>query len=120
MAITAAQALAASASDGGSTRLEISVAPRFAAGDRIRTRNINPRGHTRLPLYLRNCVGVVAADLGVFVFPDTHAHGGDQNPSTSTACTSARKTCGAVKAASATRWSSTCGTTTWIRPDERA
>jgi nitrile hydratase len=80
MAITAAQALAASASDGGSTRLEVDVAPRFAAGDRIRTRNINPRGHTRLPLYLRNCVGVVAADLGVFVFPDTHAHGGDQKP----------------------------------------
>lgn len=78
MAISAEQAIGASNSSGGSTRLDVVVAPRFKVGDRIRTQKINPSGHTRLPQYLRGCVGVVAEDLGVFVFPDTHAHGGDQ------------------------------------------
>lgn len=80
MAINAEQAIGASESNGGSTRLEVVVSPRFKAGDRIRTRKINPVGHTRLPQYLRGCVGVVAADMGVFIFPDTHAHGGNQKP----------------------------------------
>ena len=80
MAISAEQAIRASNSNGGSTRLEVDVAPRFAVGDRVRVRNINPRGHTRLPQYLRGCVGVIAQDFGVFIFPDTHAHGGNQKP----------------------------------------
>ena len=46
--------------------------PRFAKGDRVRARNINPTGHTRLPRYARGKAGVVARDWGVFVFPDTN------------------------------------------------
>jgi nitrile hydratase subunit beta len=48
--------------------------PRYTKGDRVRARNINPTGHTRLPRYVRGKVGVVARDWGVFVFPDTNAH----------------------------------------------
>ena len=33
--------------------------PRFAVGDRVRVRNVHPRGHTRLPGFVRNHVGVV-------------------------------------------------------------
>ena len=44
-------------------------------GDRIRARTINPVGHTRLPRYARGRDGQIARYYGVFVFPDTHAHG---------------------------------------------
>ena len=54
-------------------RSDADVAPRFRAGDRVRTRNINPAGHTRLPRYARAREGVVECDYGVFVFPDTRA-----------------------------------------------
>ena len=47
---------------------------RFVKGDRVRARNLNPVGHTRLPRYVRGKTGVVARDWGVFVFPDTNAH----------------------------------------------
>ncbi len=47
---------------------------RYAKGDRVRARNLNPAGHTRLPRYVRGKVGVIARDWGVFVFPDTNAH----------------------------------------------
>src|SRR5262249_17469333 len=49
--------------------------PRFAIGDKIVTRNLNPQGHTRLPRYARGKHGVVAAHHGAHVFPDANAHG---------------------------------------------
>ena len=79
MAINVEQALAAT-KVGASARVDADVAPRFKVGDRIRVRNINPRGHTRMPRYLRGHVGVVERDFGVFCFPDTHAHGGGEKP----------------------------------------
>jgi nitrile hydratase len=51
------------------------VRPRFKAGQRVRARNIHPTGHTRLPRYARGKTGVVQRDHGVYVFPDTSAHG---------------------------------------------
>jgi nitrile hydratase len=45
--------------------------PRFAAGDRVRARNIHPRSHTRLPRYVRNHVGVVERVHDPNVFPDS-------------------------------------------------
>ncbi|MGB8433350.1 MAG: nitrile hydratase subunit beta [Burkholderiales bacterium] len=48
---------------------------RFAPGDRVLARNINPTGHTRLPRYARGRAGVVDRDHGIFVFADTHAMG---------------------------------------------
>jgi nitrile hydratase len=54
---------------------EPGVLPRFAVGDPIRTRNINPSGHTRLPRYARGRAGVIAIDHGVYVLPDAAAHG---------------------------------------------
>lgn len=47
---------------------------RFAKGDRVRARNLNPPGHTRLLRYVRGKRGVIARNWGVFVFPDTNAH----------------------------------------------
>ena len=50
------------------------VRPSFKVGERVRARNLNPTGHTRLPRYARGKAGVVARDHGVYVFPDTNAH----------------------------------------------
>jgi nitrile hydratase subunit beta len=60
---------------GGTTRLQNSVSPRFQEGQRVRAKNINPEGHTRLPRYARGKVGTIARDHGVFVFPDSSALG---------------------------------------------
>ncbi|HUA36080.1 MAG TPA: nitrile hydratase subunit beta [Candidatus Binataceae bacterium] len=47
---------------------------RFKVGDRVRAREINPPGHTRLPRYARGKLGTIARDWGVFVFADSNAH----------------------------------------------
>ena len=65
---------------GGAHRVAADVPPRFKAGDRVRTRNIHPAGHTRLPRYARGREGLIDRDYGVFVFPDTHAHRQDPKP----------------------------------------
>jgi nitrile hydratase beta subunit len=54
--------------------------PRFAVGQKIVTRNLNPHGHTRLPRYARSKRGVIVAHHGAHVFPDTNAHGLGENP----------------------------------------
>ncbi len=56
------------------------VAPRLKVGDHVVTKNINPRGHTRLPRYARGKRGVVALDHGVWVFPDTAGNGRGRSP----------------------------------------
>ena len=54
--------------------------PRFAPGDRVRTRNANPSTHTRLPRYARGRAGVVEAIRGCHVYPDSVTTGGGENP----------------------------------------
>jgi nitrile hydratase len=50
------------------------VVARFNVNQKVRARNLNPVGHTRLPRYVRGKSGTVVRDHGVFVFPDTNAH----------------------------------------------
>jgi nitrile hydratase subunit beta len=50
------------------------VRPLFKVGQRVRARNINPTGHTRLPRYARGKTGVIVRDHGVYLFPDSNAH----------------------------------------------
>ena len=59
---------------------DVQVSPRFQVGQRVRARNINPVGHTRLPRYARGKFGTIHRDYGVFVFPDTNAHFLGENP----------------------------------------
>jgi nitrile hydratase beta subunit len=56
------------------------VPARFAAGQAVRTVNAHPTGHTRLPRYARARRGTVERVHGVFVFPDSHAHGSGEAP----------------------------------------
>jgi nitrile hydratase beta subunit len=57
-----------------------SPVPRFAVGDRVVTRNLNPIGHTRLPRYARGKQGVIQRLHGAHILPDTNAHGLGENP----------------------------------------
>ncbi len=61
-------------------RREIDAPPRFAVGERVRTRNLNPAGHIRLPRYARARLGVIRVHHGAHVLPDKHAHGGGECP----------------------------------------
>ena len=45
----------------------------FKPGDRVRTVNMNPTTHTRLPRYARDKEGVIEAVRGCHVYPDTAA-----------------------------------------------
>jgi nitrile hydratase subunit beta len=58
----------------------VAAPPRFRPGDRVRARNIHPRGHTRLPRYVRGRVGTVSDAHGGFILPDAHAHGRGEAP----------------------------------------
>jgi nitrile hydratase len=53
---------------------------RFVAGDMVRTRNIHPEGHTRLPRYARARLGEIVLVHGVHVFPDSNAQGKGEDP----------------------------------------
>jgi nitrile hydratase beta subunit len=53
---------------------------RFAPGDRVRTRNINPTNHTRLPRYARGHTGIIEAIRGCHVFPDSVTAGKGEDP----------------------------------------
>ena len=45
-------------------RDDVRIRPQFKVGQRVRARNINPVGHTRLPRYLRGHRGTIVADHG--------------------------------------------------------
>jgi nitrile hydratase beta subunit len=53
---------------------------RFKVGDQVRTKNINPPTHTRLPRYARGKLGTVEAVRGCHVYPDTAAVGAGESP----------------------------------------
>ena len=65
---------------GALSSRNISVERRFEVGQKVRARNINPTGHTRLPRYARGRSGVIDRHHGVYVFPDTNAMLQGENP----------------------------------------
>lgn len=48
---------------------------RFAPGDRVRTRSLDPAGHTRLPGYARGSIGEVVEAAGHHPLPDGRVRG---------------------------------------------
>lgn len=78
--ILTADRVAATLARGGPCDRPVAMAPRFKPGDAVRTRNINPTTHTRLPRYARARTGVIEAVQGAYVFPDDNAHGKGENP----------------------------------------
>jgi len=62
-----------------SARQNSALEPRFQVGQRVRARNVNPVGHTRLPRYARGRLGIVEQLRGVFPIPDDGAGQKPQN-----------------------------------------
>lgn len=75
-----ADAVAAAMAAGSPTDRASNQPPRFAEGDLVRARNQHPTGHTRLPRYVRGKHGTIERAHGVFVFPDSNAHGQGESP----------------------------------------
>lgn len=53
---------------------------KFAPGAKVRTKNIHPTTHTRLPRYARDRVGTIEAIRGCHVFPDAVVLGKGEDP----------------------------------------
>jgi nitrile hydratase subunit beta len=53
---------------------------RFKPGDQVRTRNVHPTGHTRLPRYARGRSGIIECIRGCHVFPDSITSGKGDDP----------------------------------------
>jgi nitrile hydratase len=58
----------------------VNTPPRFAVGQAVRAKKINPTNHTRLPRYARGNVGLVDCIHGAHVFPDGNAHFRGEKP----------------------------------------
>ena len=72
--------VAAALARGSPTQRDDGPPPRFAPGDRVRTRAHAVPHHTRLPGYARGKVGVIERVHGPHVFADTHAQGLGEQP----------------------------------------
>lgn len=77
--ITGEQAAAVAAERGWFER-PVNTPPRFAIGQAVRAKKINPAGHTRLPRYARGNLGIVDRIHGAHVFPDSNAHFRGESP----------------------------------------
>jgi len=74
-----AKDVATALAKGGPTSRD-ETTPRFKPGDKVRTKNMHPTTHTRLPRYLRGHEGEIVRLHGTHVFPDTNAHGKGEHP----------------------------------------
>jgi nitrile hydratase len=66
--------------DRAPSERQLETAPRFAIGQGVRARNVQPAGHTRLPRYARGKTGAIIAHHGGHVLPDASAHGRGDAP----------------------------------------
>ncbi len=72
--------VAAALASGSPSERPATAPARFAVGDRVRTANEHPVGHTRVPRYARGRAGRIEQVRGVHVFPNTSAHGMGEHP----------------------------------------
>jgi nitrile hydratase subunit beta len=73
--VLTADKVTAALARGSPTGQSLAGAGRFRVGDAVRTQNMNPPTHTRLPRYCRGKRGVVAMTHGAHVFADSNARG---------------------------------------------
>lgn len=72
--------VASAMSKGAPSDREAATPARFKIGDAVRTKQMNPATHTRLPRYCRDKRGTVIAVRGTHVFPDASATGRGEQP----------------------------------------
>jgi nitrile hydratase subunit beta len=68
-----AETAVATIKKGFSASRPVTQPARFSIGDRVRTVDVQPEHHTRLPAYARGRLGVIEQVHGAHVFPDTNA-----------------------------------------------
>ncbi len=78
--VLAADEVPAMLARGGPAERPAPRPARFAAGDAVRTLNLNPVTHTRLPRYARGRLGVVELVHGCHVFPDRNSRFEGEDP----------------------------------------
>ena len=59
---------------------DASSSPAFAAGDRVRVRDLPIEGHNRTPWYLRGKAGTVERRHKAYLNPESLAYGGSGEP----------------------------------------
>ena len=65
---------------GAPTSRAVPTPARFKIGDRVRTKELNPPTHVRLPRYVRGRVGTIHLLHGGHVLPDGNAYRKGENP----------------------------------------
>ena len=65
---------------GAPSHRDIDRKPKYQVGDKVRAKNLNPTGHTRLPRYARGHIGEIEMLHGNHVFPDSVAHDLGEDP----------------------------------------
>jgi nitrile hydratase subunit beta len=78
--VLAAAGVASALAAGSPTVRASTEPPRFAIGQRVRTRGEPVAHHTRLPGYVRGKLGVIEKLHGAHVFADAHAQGLGEEP----------------------------------------
>ena len=78
--VLAAADVASALARGAPTQRVTTRRPRFELGDAVRTREMNPPTHTRLPRYCRGKRGEIVRIHGAHVYPDANVHGRDEDP----------------------------------------
>lgn len=68
-----AEGMLAFLATGATASRPLDTPAQFSVGDRVRAKNLNPAGHTRLPRYTRGKGGVITAEHGGQIYPDTNA-----------------------------------------------
>lgn len=64
----------------GAWRKDGAVTPKFKVGDRVKVKNHQPAGHTRLTHFVRDKTGIVTiVNAQAWVLPDTRAHNVGEN-----------------------------------------
>ena len=64
----------------GAWRKDEVVTPKFKVGDRVKVKNHQPAGHTRLTHFVRDKTGIVTiVNAQAWVLPDTRAHNNGEN-----------------------------------------
>jgi hypothetical protein len=58
-----------------SAAAKVATAPRYAPGDAVRVRHVDPPGHIRTPHYIRGKTGVIERFSGHFPNPEEKAYG---------------------------------------------
>jgi nitrile hydratase beta subunit len=64
----------------GAWRRDVVVEPKYRVSDRVRVKNHQPAGHTRLTYFVRGKIGIVTiVNAQAWVLPDTRAHNAGEN-----------------------------------------